>query len=85
MRHAPSGAQLALTCAHEADALRAVLARDGGVGGGVGVGEHANLAERVHPLHEHRQGAAHLGSLDRLLAQQNLEQGGVMCRQAGLG
>lgn len=67
----PSG----LTSAHEADALRAVLARDGGVGGGVGVGEHADLAEGVHPLHEHRKRAAHLRRLDRLLAQQHLRGG----------
>ena len=31
------------TGAHEADTLGAVVAGNGGVGGGVGVGEHANL------------------------------------------
>jgi hypothetical protein len=41
--------------AHQADALRAVFARDGGVGGGVRVCEHTDPSERVHPLHEHSQ------------------------------
>ena len=57
----PASRRALLTGADQADALRAVLARDGGVGGGVGVGEHADLAVLVHPLHEHRQRACDTG------------------------
>lgn len=46
-----------LTCAHKANALGAVLASHGGILWRVCICPHANLAEGIHPLHEHRQGA----------------------------
>mmetsp|Transcript_37749 Transcript_37749/g.118185 ORF Transcript_37749/g.118185 Transcript_37749/m.118185 type:complete len:920 (-) Transcript_37749:644-3403(-) len=58
--------------AHEADALGAVLAGDGGVLRRVGVGEHAQAARVVGPAHEAREGAGELRVLEVLLAEEHL-------------